>query len=283
MQRTIRTLLLGVMILLLSGCSIKFAYNNLDRFVRWQVDDYLDLDRAQKTLLQEQLTELLYWHRKNHLPLYADYLQMLSLRVGDGVDIVLIDAMFEQLTLWGEEVQARALPGAIELLAGLSDEQVAGLPERMEESNEELAEPELDVELQDAQQLWAEDFEDAVERFTGRLDRAQKDYILRRADAYQPERVKWAEYRRRWQSEFMDLLAKRDQRELFAAGIEDLITDPEQFQDDELLKISAHNRQLTKEVASHILSNLSDKQADRFSDNLLKLSEDLRELSEAAG
>jgi len=37
-----------VMLWATSACSLKMAYNNMDRLVRWQMSDYLDLDAQQR-------------------------------------------------------------------------------------------------------------------------------------------------------------------------------------------------------------------------------------------
>jgi len=101
---------LGLLICLLtaaSGCSIKLAYNNLDRLVLWQVGDYVRLDREQKAYLRQEVDTLLYWHRRNHLPLYADYMRTLAVTLTDAPQVSHIDAMFEQFLAWGEEVEQR--------------------------------------------------------------------------------------------------------------------------------------------------------------------------------
>ena len=37
--------------ILLTGCSSKFAYNNIDWLMYWYIDDYVELDKSQKSLL----------------------------------------------------------------------------------------------------------------------------------------------------------------------------------------------------------------------------------------
>jgi hypothetical protein len=42
---------IGVMVAVLvlgSGCSVKFAYNNLDRFARWGASEYLEMTDDQR-------------------------------------------------------------------------------------------------------------------------------------------------------------------------------------------------------------------------------------------
>ncbi|HAB03717.1 MAG TPA: hypothetical protein DCE25_12640, partial [Pseudomonas sp.] len=61
--------------LALNACSrMDLAYRNLDRLVPWSLDDYLAMNREQKTLLDERLKQHLAWHCKTQLPGYLEWL-----------------------------------------------------------------------------------------------------------------------------------------------------------------------------------------------------------------
>jgi hypothetical protein len=277
----IRTLILIGLLLTSSACSVKFAYNNVDRLVRWQVSDYLDLDNTQRELLQTEVNNLMDWHRREHLPEYAIFVEGLAKQWSDGVSEAQIEALFEQLMAWGEDIQVQGMPAAIKMMRSLTDEQVAALPAKLEKSNVELAEDEFDLALADVQAAWADDFADALERFTGRLVKAQREYLTRRALAYQPERELWAEYRRRWQADWMTLLKRRDEAE-FDAEFRRLDAARESYYGKEYTRVSAENIVLSREVAAYLLSNLTEKQSARFNDALLELAQDFAELAEQA-
>ena len=270
---------LATLLFCLSGCSVKFAYNNVDRLVRWQMSDYLDLNAEQKDVLQRELNSLMSWHRAEHLPQYAAFSYELADGWRDGVSEAQIAAVVEQMFVWGYEIQTRMMPGSIEILLSLTDAQVAALPVKLERSNVEIAEDEVDVPLADIQAGWAEDFEDAFERFTGRMMREQKAYISRRALAYQPERLMWAQYRRRWQADLLELLELRDSPAEFERGFRELVATRESYYGEEFMRVSEANIDLSREVASYLLSNLSEKQSMRFSESMRDLAEDFAELA----
>ena len=267
------------LILFASGCSVKMAYNNLDRFVRWGVNDFVDLDKEQRAYLDREVKKVWLWHRRTHLPLYANYLETFADRASDEVSPELLQEMFDRFFAWGMQVQERSMPTAIHILKNLTDEQVAGLPEKLAESNADLLEPEQEGELADFQQHWADEVIDGLQQFAGRLQARQKDYVARQSRLYQPERALWVEYRQRWQAELMQELARR-QEDAFAERFTRLVKERESYYSEEFAEISAANEALGVEVASHVLSNLNDKQSQRFRNRLLELSEDFRELSE---
>ena len=271
-----------VVALLVSGCSIKMAYNNLDRLVRWGVSDYVDLNREQKRVLNEEIKKVQYWHRVNHLPEYAAYIDMLATTMTDTVTVAQMQGIFDQMTAWAEEVEEQATPMIVTMMASLTDEQINALPARLEKSNAKIAKPELDGDLESAQAVWAEDLEDSLRQFVGRLTEAQKSYIERRATGYIPERVLWAEYRRRFQADLMLLLEKRANREVFDQGYRDLVANRESYYGEELTKRFNHNQQLGMEVSAYVLSDLTDKQSERFVQELTELGEDFADLAAQA-
>jgi len=113
--------------LALAACSrIDLAYRNLDRLVPWSLDDYLDMNREQKQLLDERLRQQLAWHCKTQLPGYLDWLDRVRLMVADDA---VTDQALEQRTLEARQAIGRVAtaitPSATELLRGMSDSQVA--------------------------------------------------------------------------------------------------------------------------------------------------------------
>ena len=264
---------------LLSGCSIKMAYNNLDRLVRWGVSDYVNLNREQRELLQAELAKVHAWHRRNHLPEYAKFMTNLSVTLTDTVTPATMLAITDQVFLWADEVEAQATPMVVRMMASLSDEQLAGLPVRLEESNEKIAEPELKGDLAKAQALWAEEISETLKQFVGRLNRTQQNYIEQRSVGYTPERVLWADYRRRFQADLLKLLERRREEAYFAAAYRELVQGRESYYGEKLTAIFEANQQLNREVAAHILSNLTEKQSARLVDTLTDLAEDFSELA----
>ena len=76
--------LLGL-VLLSGGCSVKLIYNNADRFIRWEVADFVDFDPQQRAYFDGELALLLYWHRQTQLPLYADLFASMPERAAMGI------------------------------------------------------------------------------------------------------------------------------------------------------------------------------------------------------
>ncbi len=268
--------------LVLSGCSIKLAYNNVDRLIRWGISDYVDLNADQKERLNVEIKRIHYWHRVNHLPLYAEFTKGLAVTLTDSVSVDEVQALFDHITGWVDEMESEITPVVIDMMISLTDEQIAALPAKLEKSNVEIAEPELDAELADAQALWAKEVRQSLRPFVGRLNREQKAYIERRALGYEPERVLWAEYRRRFQNALLSLLETRSDRTKFELGYRQLIAKRETFYGPELDQIYKLNQRLNLETGIRVLSMLTERQSAKFAEELVELSEDFAELAAEA-
>ncbi len=264
------------------GCTVKFAYNNIDRLVRWQVADYVALDDAQAAYLDAELARLLYWHRSAHLSLYAQRAEQFANDLDETLRKEDLQRLFDDAIAWADEVEDRSMPMVIELMASLSQEQVAGLPEAFARSNAEFAEDELAMTLSEAQSKWRERVEDGMKYFAGRLSRAQRDYIATQSVRYQPEFVLWAAYRERWQAALLQALANRQDVDAFAANYRRLVAERERFWGDDFARANRANEALSLEVLHGLLTALDDRQTVRFQERLLALAEDFRELASAA-
>ncbi len=272
-------LLLGVLVCC-AGCSVQMAYNNLDRLARWSISDYIDMTDAQRGYFDGALADVWYWHRTRHLPEYASFLEALGPRFLDGTSETEMQSVVDQVFLWAEEVQARGLPVAAELLASLSDEQVLELASNLAERNEEIAEPEEGLSREQAQALWSDEFADRFSQFSGRLTALQRAYLRERAVDYEPYLVMWAEYRRRWQGDFLTLLAFRDELAGFEASLGQLAANRERYFSPELAAADAANVELYREASVWLINSLTERQQQRFVERLNDLAEDFRELAQ---
>ena len=273
--------LLLAMCVILSGCSIKTAYNNMDRLILWGVSDYVNLNRAQKAAVREGIATINTWHRQNHLPLYAEFTETLALQASDQITAARMAEVVNQLEVWSDEIEAQFTPLIIEVMVSLDDEQIADIPKKLNAANAEFAEEEADLSLDEAQALWAEEFAESMDNLVGKLTSEQLAFLQRKRAEYQPERVLWADYRSRWQADLLALLAERDAAE-FPERYRALVAAREGYYGEELTAIFDNNERLNRETGAYLMSNLTDKQTQRFVKFLSDLSETFSELAQEA-
>jgi hypothetical protein len=261
------------------GCSVQMAYNNLDRLARWSVSDYVDMNDRQRDYFDAAIADVWYWHRREHLPRYADFLETVGPALVDGTDETEMQAIVDRVFDWAQDIQDRSVPVAANFLASLDDAQIAELAENLESRNEEIAEPEAGVALAESQVQWREEFEDRFTQFSGRLTGVQRAYLEQRARDYRPELVLWADYRRRWQADFLALLAFREDVDGLARGLAELADHRERYYGSVLAEVFEANVDLNREASVWLINSLTERQQTRFVERLNELAEDFRELA----
>jgi hypothetical protein len=279
-QRYVCALILGCVVL--SGCSIKAAYNNFDRFAKWQVRDYVDFDERQEAYFDAELERLLYWHRTTELPRYAVWLESLATATAEERIEGTLDGVVKEAIAAAEQVEAKAMPMTIELMLSLTDEQVARLPQRLVRDNEEFMEEEAGLTADEAREAWLESMQDATKRFMGRLTSQQLDFLQTQSLRYQPEQKLWVEYRKRWQAELLNALADRRDVQRFVATYQQLVADRENYYGAEFTAVSRSNEQLRKEVTLGLLTRANDQQRERLIETMRDFAQDFRELAAEA-
>jgi hypothetical protein len=276
--------LLLLSLVLQAGCGVKLMYNTLDRFARWGISDYVDLTDAQRDYFDAEVAKLLYWHRTQHLPQYADLIEALALSVGDGTDMSDIQRISEWMFLWYEEIEVRLVPIAVEVMLSLDDEQVSELPRRLERDNERLEEDEAGLSPLELQRRWQREYRDGFERLVGKLNSSQQAYLATQSLEYIPQYSLWADYRRRWQADVLQLIrSERDDPRAFEASFRSLVAARiPVYYGAELTEVFKRNERQYQEVTVWLLNNLTDKQSEKLQSRLLELASAFRELTDEA-
>ncbi len=283
MSQFLRALLVLSLLASASGCSIKMMYNNADRFARWAVNDYIQMDDAQEAYFTAEVDAIHYWHRTNELPLYADYIDSLPATFDKELTEDDVQEVFDTFYSWWEVFEAKTLPFVTEMMLSLSDEQVARLPERLEKDNAKFAEDEFDKPLDEVQEEWTKQYSDTMSRFSGRLTKEQRAYLNAQSVRYVPQFELWAEYRERWQADLMDLLQnKRQDPDAFTEAFIAISENRESYYGEELTAVFEVNEQLAREVTAWLINNLTAKQRERFYERIGEMAETFRELAAEA-
>ena len=68
-----------ILLTILSACSsTRFFYSFLDEFIQNEVEYFFNLNEEESALLNQQVSNMISWHRKHMLLKYSDYLYNVS-------------------------------------------------------------------------------------------------------------------------------------------------------------------------------------------------------------
>ncbi len=276
MPKLLATLLL---LLLLTGCSSRFAYNNLDWLVYWYVDDYVELERAQKAAFDENLEQWLAWHREEELIQYRRHLSELRQQLSAGsLSQQQWLGHFERGRQHWERLLTRVSPQLVSFAVLLSDEQVDSLFAEVVENNTEAMEEYLDTPADERLPERIEDMQEQMERWLGDLSSLQQDIISDYAARLKPTFASRQDYRQRVQSAARQLLSQRRSEADFQPRLQQLLVHPDQYQDEQLKQDSLHNQRLFAHLSAVLNQTLSAKQKQHIDKKLGKLIGDIDDL-----
>lgn len=135
----IRTLLLALLLLLNSGCSmVRVGYGHFDSVAAWMAHDYFDLNAEQRDLFAQRFERLHTWHRQTQLPEYAQFLSDFQSRAKRGLrenDMLwLVDGSKQRYA----RIVVRGAADATDLLSTLTPEQVETFRQQIDKDNKKF-------------------------------------------------------------------------------------------------------------------------------------------------
>ncbi|MBC3413642.1 hypothetical protein HU720_20335 [Pseudomonas sp. SWRI51] len=197
--------------LALGACSrIDLAYRNLDRLVPWSLGDYLDMNREQKSLLDERLKTHLAWHCTTQLPGYLDWLDRVRQMVADNA---VTDQALQQRTAEAREaigrVAEQVTPSATELLRGMSDRQVAEMRQAFRDDIAQRQKEYVDTPLPEQVEKRATRMQKRLQPWLGELTAQQRQRVKSWSQALGDQNSQWIANRAHWQQQLVLVMDQR--------------------------------------------------------------------------
>ncbi|MGI9299297.1 MAG: DUF6279 family lipoprotein [Luminiphilus sp.] len=174
--RLIALMLLAATVL--AGCSAnRFIYNRADTFVRWVVDDYVDLNRDQQAAFDTDLQQLLDWHRRDELPQYRQFIVSSRYALGNGVTLQEAVAISESIEAAADRIQIRLVDLLLHSAERLSDRQIQDFLSEVDRQQADYATKRLTRDEQTYYQDSSDSLASLAKRLMGRLSKEQKGLI----------------------------------------------------------------------------------------------------------
>ncbi|WP_349974658.1 DUF6279 family lipoprotein [Pseudomonas sp. WHRI 8519] len=265
--------------LALVACSrIDLAYRNLDRLVPWSLDDYLAMNREQRSLLDERLKQHLAWHCTTQLPGYLDWLDRIRSMVAEGqvTDQALQQRMNEARQAIGRVAEA-ITPSATELLRGMSDAQVAQMGDAFREDISERQKKYVDTPLPKQVARRAERMEKRLAPWFGELTTAQRQRVQAWAQALGDQNRQWIANRAHWQQQLMLAMNQRSDAS-FEPRLAQLLQRKESLWTPQYRAAFENSEQQTRSLLIDLLQQSSPAQRQYLEQRLAKVRTDFSEL-----
>ncbi len=279
MRKWFRYVLIVALALVLAGCGVRTAYNNLDWLIMRWVNKQVSLDNEQELLFRTALDERLRWHCASQLPDYVNFLNAVDQDLtADRLNAERLRSHAESLAHFGRQLLIETRPVLLDLLASLDDDQVDELLAGVDKRNRELKEEAVDADPAERQQEQVESMARGMKRFIGRLNSEQEQRLVEWAAALQPTSELALAQRLAWREAFAEALARRNDRTRFDSLMTELLEPGSDWSDDYRQRME-YNRQLTVVALADVHRLASDRQVRRLSSRLNSLADDFQQLS----
>lgn len=212
----LRALLLLAVLALFSGCSaIRLTYNQAPTLTWWWLNDYLDFNETQSVTARQGLKDWFAWHRRHELPVYAALLGEIREGLKGEVSGSTVCAWRTALTDQLANAFEAGVPPLSRLAGTLEPAQLARLEDRFKQSNKDLQEEYGSGTLEARTKRSRKRTERFLKRVYGRLDPAQREYVLAHTAETSFDPVRWLDERAHRQafvlSELREVMAIKGQ------------------------------------------------------------------------
>jgi hypothetical protein len=164
----------------LGGCStIKVVYNNSDDVIYWWLDSYADLQDNQKQFTRDALTDLHRWHRQQQLPEYLALLKRMQTMAPNDITPAQVCAVTEDMKTSFATLMRFVEPANTKLASQLKPEQLLSIRKRFDKTNKTWKEDWLDPNAEERLRYRIKLATNRLEDFYGRLDKPQREALLK--------------------------------------------------------------------------------------------------------
>lgn len=264
MRRVAVRAVLIIVVVCIGGCAMLFSYRNIERWIRWSIDDYVIWTPTQTKEFDQRLRAQLQWHQQIELPRYREWLLAIRGAVQTPLDLNTLHSFSEQLPIFWQQSMLHAEGDITALLSQLSDEQVRDLIAEMHSRQKDIEDEFNDLSPAELIERRDRSMSKALRYFFGALDASQRVHIERWAESLPDSRAQWLASRRRWADQFEQALQQRHQPDVFAEQVHRLFVLPQQNWDPDYREISERNLTASLQLLVTLQHSLSEQQRKMF-------------------
>ncbi|MCY1406382.1 hypothetical protein D9M71_216450 [compost metagenome] len=272
-------LFLLVPALLAVACSrIDLAYRNLDVLVPWTLNDYLNMNRQQKTWLNQRLKQHLAWHCRTQLPGYLTWIDEVRQMVASGqVTEQQLQVRTQQAKQAIAKVADQITPSAAQLLRAMDDEQVRDMRQAFTEDIRERQARFVKTPLARQIQARAERMEKRLTPWLGELSPKQQVRIMTWSQGLGEQNRQSIANRANWQAHFSEAMEQR-QSASFEPRLEQLLKNRESLWTPEYRQVNQRAEREARRLLVDIMAQSSEQQRQHLEQKLSQVRKDFSQL-----
>ncbi|MGX1926756.1 DUF6279 family lipoprotein [Vibrio sp. NH-7] len=250
--------------LLLVGCGTKFVYNNMDWLLIDYLEDYVDLNSDQESLIEQRVALLSEWHRSEEIPNYVEHLDELMTLDLKNLTAAQLNAQEEKLRAHTDRIVKRVAPDLAQLIHKLSDEQVDELMDNIRVRHSKYKAKYSQLNEEEVRQVYAERIAESMENWLGRLTKDQERLVEQWSNDLQITTSDWSDHQTNLRIRISQLLNQRSDLNATEREMNTLLVESESLYSPMLRSKIEHNRDVATRYIVEIATQASDKQIEHY-------------------
>ena len=223
---SLRQLLLPLLLLLLSGCSVvSVAYNNTDMAIRWMVDDYFDFNTHQQAQFNQDLRRVHAWHRREELPKYAMLCTETARRFEAGLKSADLDWMDNAVEARREALMHYVAGDLAGVLGTMEPAQFSAMDTKFARENVKFRKEHLDGTPGALEKKRVKRSLERIEDWIGTLEPGQKERVTEMVKAFPQSAGHRYAHRATRQKMLRELLEAKLPKDRLEEGLRQWLTD----------------------------------------------------------
>ena len=286
MKNSIYAFMLVMMMLSITSCSTKLAYNNLDWLASWYVDDYVNLTDSQEDEFDTKLDTFLVWHRNIELQNYILQIKAIQADFNKGVTLSDIESYVTSVKTFLDVALTKAEPEVVALAYSLSDQQAGSFLVEFEQQNLDKIERFEQESKERRTEKRLEKFEEQLSSFIGRLNAQQKKLLNDGNNQLLSSFQERIQFRRQWADSIRGAYVIRarslgdtdKKKKGFELALKQSILESNSLRSDKYSNILDHNQRVRVNTLYQIITSLNEKQLKHLNEKINEIIGDLEAL-----
>ncbi len=267
-QPSIRLGMLLVVLLALTGCTVKLAYQFLDWGLHYKLNHYLSLNSTQTQQAKQAIKEFHYWHQRHELPNYVVFLKDARNRLaGPALTAEEIGVYRERLKKLGEQSLDQLLPAIRVLVQSLDDKQKRQLFKTLDEDQKDYQDLYLKPPIEEIRTALKTDATKSIKKYMGRLNEKQKARIEAWSEQLLPFGAAASAEQDKWEI-LMRQLLDNPQLSDYAAQLKNLMLYDFSAWESAHRHIMEHNQAISYQLMADMLNSRSKEQHESLIEKL---------------
>jgi len=260
---TKRSLVILTLLILMSGCAGKIAYNNADFIISWYLSDYIEFTPKQEPIAKAKIDDWLAWHRSSEMPKYLNQLTTLKQQIQEGkINSALLQKHSDQVEYYWQTVRQHIARDVSDFAMTLDISQMSKLfltlADKREEDIQDFKE-QTKKQPKPAQRI-LKNIEERLGYVTDKQRKIVNEYAQQLNSTYDM----WMAHNANIQTELRQILIAKDFVPNSAQHLENLIINTDQKRSAEYTAARIQNKRLYITMLSDMFPTLESAQRKKL-------------------